>query len=54
MEASVRLEKAGFHKLREEDEWDIAPGGRYYFSRYACSWNYTAHPHFNTAIKLRF
>jgi len=33
MEASVRLEKAGFSKLREEDEWDITPGGRYYFTR---------------------
>lgn len=33
MEASVRLEKAGFSKLREEDAWDIKPGGRYYFTR---------------------
>lgn len=35
MEASVRLEKAGFHRLREEDEWNINPGGRYYLTRYA-------------------
>jgi len=33
MEASIRLEKAGFQKLREEDEWNITPGGRYYFTR---------------------
>ncbi|KAG8825260.1 hypothetical protein FRC17_008780, partial [Serendipita sp. 399] len=32
MEASVRLEKAGFCRLREEEEWDISPGGRYYFT----------------------
>lgn len=33
MEAGVRLEKAGFHKLNEGDEWNITPGGRYYFTR---------------------
>jgi aspartyl aminopeptidase len=34
MEASTRLEKAGFCRLKEEDEWNIAPGGKYYFTRY--------------------
>lgn len=33
MEATTRLEKAGFDRLREESEWDIKPGGKYYFSR---------------------
>ncbi|KAF8076281.1 aspartyl aminopeptidase [Lyophyllum atratum] len=33
--AAVRLEKAGFQKLRETDEWekDVKPGGKYYFTR---------------------
>ncbi|CAG8475098.1 1964_t:CDS:2 [Acaulospora colombiana] len=37
MEASTRLEKAGFCRLKEDDEWDITPGGRYYFTRYVYS-----------------
>jgi aspartyl aminopeptidase len=33
--AAVRLEKAGFQKIREKDEWEktIQPGGKYYFTR---------------------
>ncbi|KAF9263507.1 aspartyl aminopeptidase [Marasmius fiardii PR-910] len=33
--ASQRLEKAGFRKLREADVWDkeLKPGGKYYFTR---------------------
>jgi aspartyl aminopeptidase len=34
-EATTRLEKAGFHRLSEADEWDVKPGGRYFFTRYA-------------------
>ncbi|RXW14396.1 hypothetical protein EST38_g11454 [Candolleomyces aberdarensis] len=33
--AALRLEKVGFKKIREKDEWekDIQPGGKYYFVR---------------------
>ncbi|KAG5636853.1 hypothetical protein H0H81_006605 [Sphagnurus paluster] len=33
--AAARLEKAGFRKLQEKDEWekDIKPGGKYFFTR---------------------
>ncbi|KAG6855097.1 hypothetical protein C0991_006026 [Blastosporella zonata] len=33
--ASLRLEKAGFLKLHEKDDWekDIQPGGKYFFTR---------------------
>ncbi|KIM46291.1 hypothetical protein M413DRAFT_441377 [Hebeloma cylindrosporum] len=33
--AALRLEKAGFQKIREKDEWEKAlrPGGKYYFTR---------------------
>ncbi|KAH9482938.1 Aspartyl aminopeptidase [Psilocybe cubensis] len=33
--ASIRLENAGFQKIREKDEWEktIQPGGKYYFTR---------------------
>ncbi|KAF9534813.1 peptidase M18 [Crepidotus variabilis] len=33
--ASLRLEKVGFQKIREKDEWEksIEPGGKYYFIR---------------------
>ncbi|EGO00625.1 hypothetical protein SERLA73DRAFT_178481 [Serpula lacrymans var. lacrymans S7.3] len=33
--ASARLEAAGFSKIREKDDWEknLAPGGRYYFTR---------------------
>ena len=31
--ASVKLDKAGFTKLREQDEWDLKSGGKYYFTR---------------------
>jgi len=33
--AAVRLEKAGFQKLHEQDDWekDVKPGGKYYFTR---------------------
>ncbi|PPQ67807.1 hypothetical protein CVT26_007054 [Gymnopilus dilepis] len=33
--AALRLEKAGFQKIREKDEWEktIQPGGKYYFTR---------------------
>ncbi|KAG6891285.1 hypothetical protein C0992_009477 [Termitomyces sp. T32_za158] len=33
--ASLRLEKAGFQKLQEKDEWEknIQPGGKYFFTR---------------------
>ena len=31
--ASSKLDKAGFTKLREHDEWDLKSGGKYYFTR---------------------
>ncbi|EPQ59304.1 peptidase M18, aminopeptidase I [Gloeophyllum trabeum ATCC 11539] len=33
--AALRLEKAGFRKIREKDEWekDLEAGGKYYFTR---------------------
>jgi len=33
--ASIRLEKAGFLKIRETDSWEknVKPGGKYYFTR---------------------
>ncbi|KAF8165446.1 aspartyl aminopeptidase [Crassisporium funariophilum] len=33
--AAIRLEKAGFQKIREKDEWEktVEPGGKYYFTR---------------------
>ncbi|EJF61312.1 aspartyl aminopeptidase [Dichomitus squalens LYAD-421 SS1] len=33
--ASARLEKAGFQKIREQDDWDksLKAGGKYYFAR---------------------
>ncbi|KAF8913804.1 aspartyl aminopeptidase [Gymnopilus junonius] len=33
--AALRLEKAGFQKIREKDEWEktVQPGGKYYFTR---------------------
>ena len=33
--ATLRLEKAGFVKVRETDEWEksVKPGGKYYFTR---------------------
>ncbi|KAH6915009.1 aspartyl aminopeptidase [Coprinopsis sp. MPI-PUGE-AT-0042] len=33
--AAVRLERAGFQKIKERDEWekDVQPGGKYYFTR---------------------
>ncbi|KDR83853.1 hypothetical protein GALMADRAFT_236273 [Galerina marginata CBS 339.88] len=33
--ATLRLEKAGFQKIREKDNWEntIQPGGKYYFTR---------------------
>ncbi|EKM80377.1 hypothetical protein AGABI1DRAFT_113568 [Agaricus bisporus var. burnettii JB137-S8] len=32
--ASLRLEKAGFQKIKETDNWDhFVPGGKYYFTR---------------------
>ncbi|TFK76010.1 aspartyl aminopeptidase [Pluteus cervinus] len=33
--ASLRLEKAGFQKIREKDDWEksLNPGGKYYFTR---------------------
>jgi len=33
--AAIRLEKAGFRKIREKDDWDatIHQGGKYYFTR---------------------
>ncbi|KAL4182573.1 hypothetical protein AMTRI_Chr11g150770 [Amborella trichopoda] len=32
-EAKRQLLAAGFHMLNENDEWDIKPGGRYFFTR---------------------
>ena len=31
--ASAKLDKAGFTRLREEEEWDLKSGGKYYFTR---------------------
>jgi len=31
--AAGRLEKSGFSKLREQDEWNLKEGGKYYFTR---------------------
>ncbi|EAU84696.1 aspartyl aminopeptidase [Coprinopsis cinerea okayama7 len=33
--AALRLERAGFQKIREKDEWekDVQPGGKYYYTR---------------------
>ncbi|KAF8492108.1 aspartyl aminopeptidase [Gautieria morchelliformis] len=31
--AARRLEKSGFHKLREHDNWDLKGGGKYYLTR---------------------
>ncbi|TFK43636.1 aspartyl aminopeptidase [Crucibulum laeve] len=33
--AALRLEKAGFQKIREKDDWEkqVKPGGKYYFTR---------------------
>ncbi|KAI0303216.1 aspartyl aminopeptidase [Russula brevipes] len=33
--AALRLEKAGFRKIREKDDWEstLEPGGKYYFTR---------------------
>ncbi|KZO97953.1 aspartyl aminopeptidase [Calocera viscosa TUFC12733] len=31
--ASVRLEEAGFRKIRETDDWELKPGGKYYYTR---------------------
>lgn len=32
-EAKQQLITAGFHLLNENDEWDLKPGGRYFFTR---------------------
>lgn len=32
-EAKRQLLSAGFHLLNEDDEWDLKPGGRYFFTR---------------------
>lgn len=32
-EAKEQLIDAGFHLLSENDEWDLQPGGRYFFTR---------------------
>ncbi|GMN64622.1 hypothetical protein TIFTF001_033677 [Ficus carica] len=32
-EAKRQLIAAGFHLLKENDEWDLKPGGRYFFTR---------------------
>jgi aspartyl aminopeptidase len=32
-EASTRLEKAGFERISEKDEWHLRPKGKYYFTR---------------------
>ncbi|KAI5123402.1 hypothetical protein M0805_006108 [Coniferiporia weirii] len=31
--AALRLEKAGFSKILEQDNWDLKAGGKYYFTR---------------------
>ncbi|KAI0832524.1 aspartyl aminopeptidase [Trametes gibbosa] len=47
--AAVRLEKAGFQKIREQDDWDktLKPGGKYYFTR-------CVRLHFNQSALLAF
>lgn len=32
-EAKQQLIDAGFHLLSENEEWDLKPGGRYFFTR---------------------
>jgi aspartyl aminopeptidase len=32
-EASVRLEKSGFQKISEKDQWNLKRNGKYYFTR---------------------
>ena len=32
-EAKRKLIAAGFHLLNENEEWDLKPGGRYFFTR---------------------
>lgn len=32
-EAKRQLIAAGFHLLNESDEWNLKPGGRYFFTR---------------------
>lgn len=32
-EAKRQLINAGFHLLNENDEWNLKPGGRYFFTR---------------------
>ena len=32
-EAKRQLLAAGFHLLNENEEWDLKPGGRYFFTR---------------------
>lgn len=32
-EAKRQLIGAGFHLLNENEEWDLKPGGRYFFTR---------------------
>lgn len=31
--AAIRLEAAGFRKIRETDDWDLQPQGKYYYTR---------------------
>ncbi|KAH9940573.1 aspartyl aminopeptidase [Amylocystis lapponica] len=31
--AALRLERAGFLKIKEKDEWELQAGGKYYFTR---------------------
>jgi len=31
--ASLRLDEAGFTKIRETDDWELKPGGKYYYTR---------------------
>lgn len=31
--AAIRLEAAGFSKIREADDWDLQPRGKYYYTR---------------------
>jgi len=32
-EAKRQLIAAGFHLLKENENWDLQPGGRYFFTR---------------------